>query len=238
MPTVAITTCTEQCARRYASVLGDKVDIRTLIPGRDTAPPGILLEGVAGLVLAGSIDVEYVGGPMLTEGSAPVPGDERQAMEFGLLRSALDRDMPVLALTRGMQLLNLAFGGRPLGEVPSHRVDSEDGGGKPVRHTVYLSPGSKLAAILGMGGFFRVNSRHRLGVKEAQKSPRLLASAYSLDDGVIEGLESPEHDWVVGLQCCPEREDEVPAAFKNLFVAFAERAERHEIQEFKSRGLI
>ena len=227
MLTVAITTCTEQSARRYASVLGDYADIRTLIPGRDTAPPGILLEGVAGLLLAGSSDVGSGEGPMLTEGSAPVPCDERQEMELGLLRSALDSDMPVRALTRGMQLLNLAFGGRPLGEVPSHRADSEDGDGKPARHMVYLSPGSKLAAILGMGGFFRVNSRHRLGLKEAQKSPRLLASVYSLDDGVIEGLESPEHDWVVGLQCCPERQNEVPSAFKNLFVAFAERAERH-----------
>ena len=175
--------------------------------------PATLLKGVAGLLLAGSRDVEVSGT------SSPE--------ELGLLTWALDRDMPVLALSGGMQLLNLAFGGGPLREAPGHGVELKEGGEESARHTVYLSPGSKLAAILGMGGFFRLNSRHRLGVREAQKSPRLLASAYCLEDGVIEGLESPEHDWVVGLQCCPERQDEVPPTFKNLFVAFAERAERH-----------
>ena len=229
MPTVAITTCTEQSAARYSSALEDHADIRTLIPGRDLAPPGVLLDGVSGLLLAGNIDVGC-GERLLGDGPASVPDDDRQQMELGLLTSALDRDIPVLALSRGMQLLHLAFGGRPLAEVPGHQVDPQDGGSVSVRHMVYLSPGSKLAAILGMGGFFRVNSRHSFGVKEAQKSPRLLASAYSLDDGIIEGLESPEHDWVVGLQCCPERADEVPSTFKNLFVAFAERAERHEIR--------
>ncbi len=76
-----------------------------------------------------------------------------------------------------------------------------------------------------MAGFFRVNSIHHQGLKEAQKSPRLMASAYGVDDGLIEGLESPEHSWVVGLQCHPERQDEVPGLFANLFTAFGERAE-------------
>ena len=227
MPTVAIATCTEQGARRYASVLGPDAAIRILIPGRDSHPPGVLLKGVSGLLLGGNVDV---GGGRHGAGEGPAARDDRQRMELGLLSSALDRNMPVLALSRGMQLLNLAFGGLPLTEVPSHATDPEDGDGRSARHMVYLSPGSKLAAILGMGGFFRVNSRHRLGVREGRKSPRLLASAYGLDDGVIEGLESPEHDWVVGVQCCPERQDEVPPAFKNLFLAFTERAERLECQ--------
>ena len=175
--------------------------------------------------MAGNADV---GGGGHGAGEGPAAEHGRQKMELGLLASALDRDMPVLALSRGMQLLNLAFGGQPLTEVPSHGTDPDDGDARSARHMVYLSPGSKLAAILGMGGFFRVNSRHRLGVKEGRKSPRLLASAYGLDDGVIEGLESPEHDWVVGVQCCPERQNEVPPAFKNLFIAFTERAERLE----------
>ncbi len=199
--------------------MGGNTAVRTIIPGRDSGPPEVLLKGVSGLLLAGNADVGGCG--------CGVDGDRRK-MELALLAAALDRDMPVLALARGMQLLNLAFGGQPLTEVPSHGADPGDGDTKSSRHMVYLSPGSKLAAILGMGGFFRVNSRHRLGVREGRKSPRLLASAYGLDDGVIEGLESPEHDWVVGVQCCPERQNEVPPAFKNLFVAFTERAERVE----------
>ena len=52
-----------------------------------------------------------------------------------------------------------------------------------------------------------------------------MTTAYSVDDGLIEGLESPEHSWVVGLQCHPERQDEVPRQFANLFAAFQDRAE-------------
>jgi gamma-glutamyl-gamma-aminobutyrate hydrolase PuuD len=51
-----------------------------------------------------------------------------------------------------------------------------------------------------------------------------MATAYSLDDGLIEGLESPEHSWVIGLQCHPERRDEVPRIFAKLFAAFHDRA--------------
>ena len=71
----------------------------------------------------------------------------------------------------------------------------------------------------------RLNSIHHQGLREAQKAPDLLAIAYSLDDGLIEGLESPAHDWVIGVQCHPEREKEVPSSFRRLFQAFMERAE-------------
>jgi gamma-glutamyl-gamma-aminobutyrate hydrolase PuuD len=52
-----------------------------------------------------------------------------------------------------------------------------------------------------------------------------MTTAYSVEDGVIEGLESPEHSWVIGLQCHPERQDEVPRSFSNLFMGLKERAQ-------------
>ena len=110
---------------------------------------------------------------------------------------------------------------------PGHNIELKDGHWASAHHSIFLSPGSKLAAILGMGGFFRVNSLHHQGLREAQKAPRLLASAYCVEDGIIEGLESPDHRWVVGVQCHPERHDEVPKAFVNLFTAFVERAEAY-----------
>ena len=150
----------------------------------------------------------------------------RDAMEMTLLRHALDRDFPVLAICRGMQLLNVAFGGTLLRDVPGHTGDrGKDGVWEPAYHTTYLSPGSKLAAILGSGGFVRLNSIHNQGLREPQKASALLAIAYSVEDGVIEGLESPAHDWAIGLQCHPERKREVPGSFKRLFQAFVERAE-------------
>ena len=70
-----------------------------------------------------------------------------------------------------------------------------------------------------------------IGEKEAQRAPRLMATAYEVEDGLIEGLESPEHSWVIGLQCHPERQDEVPKMFDNLFIGLHERAESF-ISEF------
>ncbi|MCH7653041.1 MAG: gamma-glutamyl-gamma-aminobutyrate hydrolase family protein, partial [Chloroflexi bacterium] len=87
-----------------------------------------------------------------------------------------------------------------------------------------ISPGSKLAAVVGSGGFVRVNSRHHQGIKEPQKSSELLASAYSLEDGYIEALESPGHRWVIGVQFHPERRMEVPPHFDRLFQSLVERA--------------
>ena len=74
------------------------------------------------------------------------------------------------------------------------------------------------------GGFVRVNSRHTFGVREAQKAPGLLATAYSLEDGVIEALESPEHEWVIGVQFEPERRGELPPHFDRLFDRLVGRA--------------
>ena len=142
-----------------------------------------------------------------------------------LLEFALARDMPVLAICRGMQLLNVAMGGRLIQDLPDHRAEYSDERWVSRKHSIYLSPGSKAAAIIGVAGFFQVNSRHHQGLREAQRSHRLMTTAYSVDDGLIEGLESPEHSWVVGLQCHPERQEEVPRQFANLFAAFQDRAE-------------
>jgi putative glutamine amidotransferase len=142
--------------------------------------------------------------------------------------------MPVLAICRGMQLLNVAFGGQLIQDLPGHRAQQQDKAQAPQKHLIYLAPGAKAAAIIGSAGFFRVNSWHHQGLREAQRSPRLMSTAYSVDDGLIEGLESPEHSWVIGLQCHPERQDEVPRTFANLFAAFLERAELYLEGSFDS----
>jgi len=196
------------------------------------------MEGVGALLLPGGPDVD----PALY-GASPDPdaglavSRSLDDLELRLLKYALGRDMPVLAICRGLQLLNVAFGGRLIQDLPGHRAlppalpPSQGGiqGGhdrwESKMHQIYLSPGSKAAAVIGTAGFFRVNSRHHQGLREAQRAPRLMTTAYGVEDGIIEGLESPEHSWVIGLQCHPERQDEVPRLFANLFAAFAERAE-------------
>ena len=184
---------------------GTGAELLGKIVGRSGGLPVVLpsgapdLDGLGGLVVAGEADG---------------------------LEAAVERDMPVLGVGAGMIALNAAFGGAAPTAVAGHDVESEGGESVSAYHRIYIAPGSKLAAIVGSGGFVRVNSRHSAGLREAQKSPRLLASAYGLDDGVVEALESPEHDWVIAVQFNPERRMELPPHFDRLFQGLVERAAR------------
>ncbi len=230
MANVLLTSADHSNARRYVEVLEHLgVNVRLLLPAEaGSKPVEVLMEGVGGLLLPGGPDVD----PRLY-GATPDPAAGLEVcrplddLDLRLLGYALEQDMPVLAICRGMQVLNVAFGGRLIQDLPDHRMEQRDGKWVPRRHQIYLSPGAKAAAVIGAAGFFRVNSLHHQGLREAQRSPRLMATAYDVNDGLVEGLESPEHSWVIGLQCHPERQDEVPGLFANLFTAFGERAEDH-----------
>ena len=132
--------------------------------------------------------------------------------------------MPVLCVGAGMQALNTAMGGRPPIDVSGHDTRSGDGEPESAYHRIFIAPGSKLAATVGSGGFVRVNSRHRRALREPQKAAELVASAYGLEDGVIEALEIPGHQWVIGVQFDPHRRRELPPHFDRLFQSLTERA--------------
>lgn len=149
---------------------------------------------------------------------------ERDELEFPVLRQALEWDLPVLAICRGMQVLNVALGGSLIQHVPGHKAELRDSQWVSVRHHVWIAPGSRLTAVLGAGGYVRVNSRHHQAVREAQKAPRLMASAYSPEDFLVEALESPSHRFVIGVQWHPEREKELPPHFQRLFLALVQEA--------------
>ena len=100
------------------------------------------------------------------------PFDESvDAYQLSLISLALERDLPVLGVCRGMQLLNVAFGGTLLPDIPRHCSQGEDTEATCTKHSIYLSPGSKLAAVLGMGGFFNVNSYHQDGLRSPTGPP-------------------------------------------------------------------
>tara|TARA_Y100000590_G_scaffold127621_1_gene145896 strand:- start:499 stop:1146 length:648 start_codon:yes stop_codon:yes gene_type:complete len=141
-----------------------------------------------------------------------------------LLSSAVDIDLPILAIGPGLEALNIVFGGTSAVAVEGHEPKVKDDLLQASKHRIYIAPGSKLAAILGSGGVVMVNSHHRLGLHEAQKSLSLLASAYSLSDGVIEAVESPSHSWIIGVQFSPDRKLEVPPQFERLFGSLVHRA--------------
>lgn len=209
MTTIAIAAAAAELRPHYACRAVADAGGRVRIVGAG-GRPGEALAGAGGLLVPDAA-FDGIGGG----GAAEVDADA--GVRYGpLLAAALDADLPALLTGRGMHLLNAVFGGLP--PVLVNRHDHEG------RHQIYLSPGSKVAAIIGGAGMYRVNSRHGLGLREAQRAPRLMSVAYQLDDGVIEGLESKEHGWVIGVQFLPERRDEVPAAFNSLFLGLVERA--------------
>ncbi len=144
----------------------------------------------------------------------------------GIVARALEMDMPVLALGDGLLLLNEVFGGKSPEGTPASVTESGAGVEKPERRTVYVSPGSKTAAILGAGGFFRLGGAGaEPKLMDGQRAPSLLASAYDVEDGAVEGLESAEHGWVIGFRADLNADERLPRGFGGIFQAFVERAE-------------
>ena len=226
MAIVAITSSSERNARRYVAAMESAgSETRVLLPDScGKAETGELMRGIGGLLLSGGPDVHPERYGQATDPDAGLQlRPELDELEFRVLEYALSEDMPVLAICRGMQVLNVAFGGRLIQHLDGHRNDDAD---EYASHLIYVAPGAKSAAIIGSAGFFKVNSYHHQGLTEAQRAPRLMSTAYSVEDGLVEGLESPEHSWVIGLQCHPERQDEVPRLFVNLFAGLHDRAER------------
>ena len=233
MTVIALTSVDLRNARRYVQVIESLgVAARLLTPeAGGMSSVAQLMADAGALLLTGGPDIDpsYYGESVRPDAGVEVHRDLDE-LEFRVLDYALERDMPVLAICRGMQLLNVAFGGKLIQDLPEHRAERKDGRWVPNSHLIYLAPGAKAAAVIGSAGFFKVNSLHHQGLKEAQRAPRLMATAFSVDDGLVEGLESPEHSWVIGVQCHPERQDEVPRTFANLFKGLQQRSEAFSVR--------
>ena len=170
------------------------------------------LGGATGLILTGGVDVD----PALY-GENPHPrvkhtDHSRDEFELVLLGQALVHDLPILAICRGHQLLNVAFGGGLLQHVDGdgHRADYGSEGFPSRWHEVAIREGSRLHAALGLparqagAAGALVNSRHHQAVTAERLAPRLEAVALS-PDGLVESVECLAHRWVVGVQWHPER---------------------------------
>jgi putative glutamine amidotransferase len=135
-------------------------------------------------------------------------------VEIALLRGARVRRLPVLAICRGIQLVNVALGGTLLQDLPSERPTATNHGDRRRRHPLRVASDSLLHRTLGEVA--SVNSRHHQAVRDL--APGLVAVAWA-DDGVIEAVEWEEEGgpWMLAVQWHPE--DDANTA---LFGAFAE----------------
>lgn len=187
---------------------------------------GPLLACLDGLLLSGGGDVaaEFYAGadsPLLM-----LVDRDRDRAELALAREALRTGRPILAICRGVQVLNVALGGtlyQDIGtQVPGalqHR--SPDGQAKNVStHPVRLVPGSRLADFLGTTEA-RVNSFHHQAARDVGEGLAVTARA---PDGVIEGLEHQTHPFCVGVQWHPENPAGNREAMGCLFQAFVAAA--------------
>jgi putative glutamine amidotransferase len=147
---------------------------------------------------------------------------ERDALEFELVQRARARDLPILGVCRGFQVLNVAFGGSLLQHLEGHRPYPADGDGV-VQHRVVPAMGSRLAAVTTDAPHL-VNSRHHQAVTRERLAPDLVATVMVGD--IVEAFESRTYRWVVGVQWHPERVAELDPPAARIFEAFVREAER------------
>ena len=159
------------------------------------------LDALDGLVLSGGNDVdpESYGAEAHEETNATRP--ERDRGELALLEGALARDLPVLAVCRGFQVLNVARGGDLVQHLPDVVGSEQHREVKGVfsDHGVKIDDGSRLGSVLGDRA--PVKSHHHQGVGRVGEG--LVEVAWA-DDGTIEGLEDPERRFAVGVLWHPE----------------------------------
>jgi putative glutamine amidotransferase len=166
--------------------------------------PDAKIDTLDGLIFTGGLDVEPERYGAERHPKVKHTSAERDEFELALLRQALAADLPVLAVCRGHQLLNVALGGQLLQHIESntHRADFKTEGTPSSWHTVRVTPATKLHGIFNADQV-EVNSRHHQAVTPDVIARDLEPSASS-PDGLVEGVESRSHRWVIGVQWHPE----------------------------------
>lgn len=196
---------------------------------------GEMVRGIDGLLLSGGSDLDprFYGEKAIPELDVTLP--ERDEFEMALLEHALNRGIPIFGICRGLQVLNVAFGGTLYQDLPSqvnpaliaHRQLSPKW---EWTHEVELDEGSATRRIMDVPSS-RVNSYHHQAIKDLAEP--FEAVAHSVD-GVVEAIEHRDlsERWIVAVQWHAEamREGDVGPEHRNLFKAHVAAAERHALK--------
>ena len=181
-----------------------------------------------GLMLSGGADLDPAGYGRPNQGASAIEPD-RDGLEAEAWAAAQSRPVPILGLCRGFQAINTFSGGALLQHVDDHAGPSW-GHGPARTHRLRVAPGTRLARILfptnARGGVVEVNSYHHQAVRAADLAPGLVASAWAASPAgdLVEGLESADGRFIMGVQCHPERSESTPPAFERLFAVFVDAA--------------
>lgn len=202
----------------YSQCLRQAGAVPLLIPGDTPAADlDLLLDRVDGIVATGGddMDLRRMGGPAPTPECKPVP-ESQQTMNLELLQRVVDRDMPLLAVCFGMQILGLLHGSGFVQHLDEHEEHT-----KGVQHSVQLQPDCQLAQIIGAPQL-EVPSFHHQALVDVPANR--LQTTGTAEDGTIEAVEVAGRSFAIGVQWHPERApDSVESrALFSRFVAAAE----------------
>ena len=215
--------------RRYADAVArhgaEPVFVHAGLPGPDRADA---LATMDALLLSGGRDIDPARYGRSRHPSETVEAD-RDALEADAWAAAAERALPVVGVCRGLQAINVFSGGKLIQDVGGH---AEPAGrtGRVTMHPLRIEPGTRLARILFptnvRGGVLEVNSFHHQGVGAADLAPGLIPNARAASPAgeLIEGLETRDGRFVLGVQCHPERTDSTPKQFDRLFAFFVDAA--------------
>lgn len=211
--------------RAYATAVQATGALALLLPPDPSAieDPDRLLDRLDGLMLAGGSDVDPA-----TYGARPHPETkgvwpERDAFELALARRALEREVPVLGICRGMQMLNIACGGTLTQHLPEHLAGDERHRHTPGTygdHDVALEPGSRAARAAGAERL-AVKSHHHQGVDRIGEG--LIVSGRSVPDDIVEAFELADRRYALGVLWHPEED------VKDRVIASLVDAARNEV---------
>ncbi len=184
------------------------------------------LDGVDGVVFTGGedMDPEWYGAAPSPHSNPP--SRERDVFELALFATARYRELPILGICRGIQLINVALGGTLYQDLPTERPGPVDHNPKAARtergHAVRLAVGSRAAAALNSIGI-RVNSFHHQAICDLAGA--LVATGWT-EDGLVEAVETgPDAPWLLAVQWHPEEmHRDAQAPEHGLFRALVERA--------------
>jgi putative glutamine amidotransferase len=232
MPLIGVTSCRKIEDYRQ-SVLHVGGEVRVLEP---TANLTAALEGLGGVLLTGGGDVAPA-----RYGELPHPTYEesepgRDEFELALVSLARERRLPILAICRGVQVLNVACGGTLVQDIPSqvpgalsHKLEVPPHQAVELAHEVWLDKDTLLSKLmrerLSDADACEVNSRHHQAIRGL--APGLIVSA-TAPDGVIEGIEDPAASFCLGVQWHPENFWRT-GEFRPLFEGFLEAAVKSQV---------
>ncbi|CEK18953.1 gamma-glutamyl-gamma-aminobutyrate hydrolase family protein [Chthonomonas calidirosea] len=230
--TCGITEATETSGPRhvlndaYVRAIEEAGGIPIVLPSLSLPSPETwmgYLDAIDGLLLTGGADIDptFYGQPRHEKLGEVQP--VRDATEIPLVQKAIERDLPIFGICRGIQTLNVALGGTLYQDLPSefpseihHRQTDLGYRRSDFSHSITIEPDSRLAAIVGCTEM-PVNSLHHQAVRDVAPGLRVVARA---PDGVIEGLESDRHHFILAVQFHPEETAVHDPRSKRLFEAF------------------